>query len=65
MITFEEDRTDDALLPAPDDLTQCLERMWEVRQREIPELDAQIRDDLQNAGVLPNRFSTMTNGQKP
>ena len=65
MITFEEDRSDEALLPAPDDLTECLERMWEVRQREIPDVEDRYVNDPAAREVLPNRFATMTNGHKP
>lgn len=76
LITFDEGRADETFLPDPQGLQECLERMWEVKQQEIPEIAAELREEIRTRALAnghaeapttaqPNRFATMTNGQKP
>lgn len=54
LITFDEGRSDEVLLPDPEDLQGTLERMWEIVQQPLP---FNVEE--------PNRFATMINGRKP
>lgn len=45
-ITFEEERRDPAILPAVPDLREILERIWEVKQVELPfDLSNRMQDE--------------------
>ena len=65
LINFEEGRLDETGLPDPQELTQCLDRMWEIKQQTLPGIDQQIAADIRQAREQRNPYVTMTNGREP
>lgn len=65
LISFEDGRLDETGLPDPQDLTECLERMWEIRQQTLPGIAETLAEDRMQAALPSNPWATITNGQKP